>query len=39
MKAYERVYGAVIVGYPATDSGLPNRNMMAQKGNETTYID
>ena len=25
--------------YPATDSGLPNRNMMAQKGNETTYID
>ena len=33
MKTYERVYGAVIVGYPATDSGLPNRNMMAQKGN------
>ena len=39
MREYERVYGAVIVGYPATDSGLPNRNMMAQKGNEVTYID
>ena len=39
MREYERVYGAVVVGYPATDSGLPNRNMMAQKGNETTYID
>ena len=39
MKEYERVFGAVIVGYPATDSGLPNRNMMAQKGNEITYID
>jgi len=39
LREYERVYGAVIVGYPATDSGLPNRNMMAQNGNETTYID
>lgn len=39
MREYERVYGAVIVGYPATDSGLPNRNSMAQKGNEVTYID
>ena len=39
MREYERVYGAVIVGYPATDSGLPNRDMMAQKGNEVTYID
>ena len=39
MREYERVYGAVIVGYPATDSGLPNRNLMARKGNEVTYID
>ena len=39
MEEYERVYGAVIVGYPATESGLPNRSMMTQKGNETTYID
>ncbi len=37
MKEYERVYGAVIIGYPA--NGLPNRSLMAQKGNETTYID
>ena len=39
MKAYERIYGAVIVGYPATESGLPNRNLMVQKGNEVTFID
>ena len=39
MKENERVYGAVIVGTPATDSGLPNRNLMAQKGNEVTYVD
>ena len=37
MKEYERVYGAVIIGYPA--NGLPNRNLMARKGNEVTYID
>ena len=39
MRENERVYGAVIIGYPATESGLPNRNLMAQKGNEITYID
>ena len=39
MKAYERIYGAVIVGYPATESGLPNRNLMVQKGNEVTFVD
>ena len=37
MKENERVYGAVIIGYPA--NGLPNRSLMTQKGNETTYID
>lgn len=37
MREYERVYGAVIIGYPA--DGLPNRSLMAQKGNEVTYID
>ncbi len=36
MKENERVYGAVIIGYPA--GGLPNRALMAQKGNEVTYI-
>ena len=39
MKETERVYGAVIIGYPATDSGLPNRNLMHLKGNEITWID
>ena len=37
MKESERVYGAVIIGYPA--NGLPNRNLMPQKGNEITLID
>ena len=37
MKENERVYGAVIIGYPA--GGLPNRSLMAQKGNEVTWID
>ena len=36
MKENERVYGAVIIGYPA--GGLPNRSLMAQKGNEVTWI-
>ena len=39
MKEDERIYGAVILGYPATDSGLPNRDLMTQKGNEVTFID
>ncbi len=39
MKDGERVYGAVIIGYPASLDGLPNRNLMKQKGNEVTFID
>lgn len=39
MKEDERVYGAVIVGHPATETGLPNRNRMTLKGNEITWID
>ena len=39
MKEDERVYGAVIIGYPKTDTGLPNRNLMALRGNEVTWID
>ncbi len=39
LKETERVYGAVIIGYPATEDGLPNRNLMKQKGNEVTWID
>lgn len=39
MKEEERIYGAVIIGYPETESGLPNRSLMQQKGNEVTFID
>ena len=39
MKANERVYGALILGYPATETGLPNRNLMTIRGNEVTMID
>ena len=39
LKEDERVYGAVIVGYPATETGLPNRSLMTLRGNEVTWID
>ncbi len=39
MKENERVYGAVIIGVPASDTGLPNRNLMNVRGNEVTWID
>ncbi len=39
LKENERVYGAVIIGYPASKTGLPNRNLMVLKGNEVTWID
>jgi len=39
LKENERVYGAVIIGYPATETGLPNRNLMTLRGNEVTWID
>ncbi len=39
LKEGERVYGAVIIGHPATETGLPNRNLMVLKGNEVTWID
>jgi Nitroreductase len=38
MKEYERVYGSVIIGYPDTEDGLPNRRLMTQKGNTVTWI-
>ena len=37
MKEDERVYGAVVIGYPA--GGLPDRSLRPQKGNEITFID
>ena len=38
LKEEERVYGSVIIGYPATEDGLPNRSPREQKGNEVTYL-
>ena len=35
----ERVYGAVVIGYPDTESGLPNREPTPRKGNEVTFAD
>ena len=39
MREDERIYGAVILGTPATETGLPNRSRMTMKGNEVTWID
>ena len=38
LKEEEQVYGSVIIGYPATEDGLPNRSPREQKGNEVTYL-
>ncbi len=38
IKKDECVYGAVIIGYPASDNSLPNRKQMPQKRNEVTFI-
>jgi nitroreductase len=38
LKENERVYGSVILGYPATDTGLPDRKPLERKGNEVTWI-
>lgn len=34
----ERVYGAVSIGYPDTEDGLPERNPLKRSGNEVTYV-
>ncbi len=39
MKENERIFGAVIIGYPASETGLPDRRLMPQKGNEVTFVD
>ncbi len=38
LKESERVYGSLVVGYPATQSGMPVRTPLERKGNEVTYI-
>ena len=35
----ERIYGAVSIGYPDTESGLPNRNPLARTGNPITWVE
>ena len=34
----ERIYGAVSIGYPDTENGLPNRKALPRTGNPVTYI-
>ena len=35
----ERVYGALALGYPDTEGGLPNRVALPRKGNPVTVIE
>lgn len=35
----ERIYGALAVGYPDTEDGIPNRTPLPRTGNIVTYID
>lgn len=35
----ERVYGALAVGYPDTEDGLPVRTALQRTGNEVTVIE
>lgn len=39
MQESERVYGALAVGYPATEDQKPNRNPLERTGNKVTFID
>lgn len=38
LKEDERIYGAVSLGYPDSEDGLPNRKQAEIKGNQVTYI-
>ncbi len=38
MKENERVYASMVLGYAATEHGLPNRMPLERKGNEVTFI-
>ena len=38
MKENERVYASMVLGYAATENGIPNRKPLERKGNETTFI-
>ncbi|MEY8330330.1 nitroreductase [Lachnospiraceae bacterium 48-33] len=39
MEQSESVYGALVVGYPDTESGMPNRNILQRIGNKVTYVE
>lgn len=38
MKEDERIYGALALGYPDSEDGLPERKQIERKGNEVVYI-
>lgn len=38
LKEDERIYGALALGYPDSQSGLPERNPLPRKGNEVVMI-
>jgi nitroreductase len=39
MQENERVYGALALGYSATEDNLPNRKALERTGNKVTYIE
>lgn len=38
LKDDERIYGALALGYPDTEDGLPERRQIERKGNEVVFI-
>ncbi|MBR2552679.1 MAG: nitroreductase [Erysipelotrichaceae bacterium] len=38
LKENERIYASLILGYPDTPDGLPERKALPRKGNDVTYI-
>lgn len=39
LKSDERVYGALALGYPDTEDGLPARKPLPRSGNEVTWVE
>ena len=38
LKENERVFASMVLGYAATEDGLPNRKPLERKGNEVTFV-
>ena len=38
LKGNERIYGALALGYPDTEDGMPERRQIDRKGNQVIYI-